>query len=91
MTQALAPLRMRAIATSIMLFVQTLIGLGLGPLFVGMISDHLAPYKGEHSLAWGLVIVGLVNIWASWHYYRGSRTLVGDLDATAALRKVNRE
>lgn len=87
MTQALAPLRMRSIATSLLLFIQTLIGLGLGPLCVGIISDHLAPSLGNQSIAWGLVIVGLVNIWASCHYFWGARSLRGDLDATAALSK----
>jgi len=85
MAQALAPMKMRARATSIVLFMQTLIGLGLGPYFVGKISDHLAATKGPDSLAWGLVIVGLVNIWAAWHFYRGSKTLTEDLDKTALL------
>ena len=87
MTQALAPLRMRSVATSLLLFIQTLIGLGLGPLFVGIISDHLAPTLGARSIAWSLVIVGLVNIWAACHYFWGARTLRQDLDATAALSK----
>ena len=87
MTQALAPLRMRSVATSLLLFIQTLIGLGLGPLFVGIISDHLAPSLGERAIAWSLVIVGLVNIWAACHYFWGARTLRQDLDATAALSK----
>ena len=87
MAQALAPMQMRARATSIVLFMQTLIGLGLGPLCVGWISDLLAESKGQHSLAWGLVIVGLVNIWAAWHYFQGSKTLVKDLEHTASLNK----
>jgi len=43
MTQALAALRMRSVATSILLFVQTLIGFGIGPWAVGQISDWLQP------------------------------------------------
>jgi MFS family permease len=82
MTQALATLRMRAVAASILLFIQTLIGLGLGPFFVGRISDRLAPTMGEDSLAYGLVIVGLVNLWAAAHYFRGARTLREDLATT---------
>lgn len=89
MTQALAPLRMRSIATSLLLFIQTLIGLGLGPLFVGIISDHLAPALGARAIAWSLVIVGMVNIWAACHYFWGSRSLRRDLDATAALSKAD--
>jgi MFS family permease len=86
MTQALVTVRMRAIAASVLLFVQTLIGLGLGPWCVGLISDALAPVHGQaHSLAYGLVIVGLVNAWAALHYFRGARTLRQDLEATERL------
>jgi hypothetical protein len=65
------------------LFAQTLIGLGLGPLLVGVISDHLKPTAGPRSLAYGLVIVGLVNLWAAVHYFRSARTLRADLEFAA--------
>ena len=84
MSQGLATLRMRAVSTSLVLFLQTLIGLGLGPFLVGVISDHLKPTAGAHSLAYGLVTVGLVNIWAAVHYFRGARTLRADLDLAAS-------
>lgn len=86
-TQALATLRMRATAISILLFVQTLIGLGLGPLFAGMISDYLRPTHGVDSLRYGLVIVGLANIWATVHYFVGARTLRRDLEETTRLMR----
>jgi MFS family permease len=82
-TQALAPLRMRTVAASLLLFMQTLIGLGLGPFFVGLISDHLSPTTGTDSLRYGLVIVGLVNVWAAGHYFWGARSLRADLEKTA--------
>ena len=85
MAQSLATLRMRAIATSLMLFIQTLIGLGLGPFFVGVISDYLRPTAGDQSLAYGLVIVGLVNLWAAAHYFRGARSLREDLATSERL------
>lgn len=90
MTQALVTLRMRAVAASILLFVQTLIGLGLGPLFTGIISDILAPALGSDSLRYALVIVGLVNIWAAGHYFWGARTLRRDLSDTEALTKAGK-
>jgi hypothetical protein len=83
MSQGLAPVRMRAVATSLVLFAQTLIGLGLGPFLVGVISDHLRPTVGAQSLSFGLVTVGLVNVWAAVHYFRGARTLRADLDLAA--------
>ena len=90
MTQALAALRMRSVATSVLLFVQTLIGFGIGPLATGAISDWLAPAgmslpllgivgQGVDSLRWGIVIVGLVNVWSAYHYFRGARFLLADL------------
>ncbi len=82
MTQGLAALRMRAVATSILLFVQTLVGQGIGPFLAGLISDHLKPQYGQESLRYALLVVGLVNLWAALHYFWGARTLRRDLDAT---------
>jgi len=84
MAQGLATLRMRAMSISLVLFAQTLIGLGLGPFLVGVVSDHLKPVYGDaHALADGLVIVGLVNLWAAVHYFRGARTVRADLELAA--------
>jgi MFS family permease len=86
-TQGLATLRTRAVATSILLFVQTFIGLGLGPLVAGAISDYLEPTQGARSLAIGLAIVGLANIWAAAHYFRGARTLREDFAHTESIAR----
>ena len=85
MTQALAALRMRSVATSVLLFVQTLIGQGIGPSVAGFISDRLAPSLGASSLRYALVIVGLVNVWAAGHYLWGARMLRQDLERTERL------
>jgi len=85
MTQALATLRMRSVATSLLLFVQTLIGLGLGPLLTGMISDYLAPSSGTNFLRYALVAVGFANLWSAAHYFRGARSLRQDLEASERL------
>jgi MFS family permease len=85
MSQGLAPLRMRAVATSLVLFIQTLVGLGLGPWIVGMISDHFKPTIGDaRGLQYGLVIVGVVNIWAAVHYFFAARTVRNNLDRAVA-------
>jgi len=85
MTQALAPLRMRSVATSVLLFVQTLIGQGIGPSVTGFISDRLEPNLGSSALRYSLVFVGLVNVWAAAHYFWGARMLRQDLEATENL------
>jgi MFS family permease len=88
MTQSIATLRMRSVATSLLLLVQTLIGQGIGPWLAGFISDRLAPSMGLQSLRYALVIVGLVNIWAALHYLIGARSLRQDLEATEKLAAV---
>ena len=85
MTQALATLRMRSVATSLLLFIQTLIGYGLGPSFTGLISDRLRPAYEQNSLRYALVIIGVVNVWAALHYVLAGRTLRQDLEATERL------
>jgi MFS family permease len=83
--QTVATVRMRAVSTSVLLFIQTIIGLTIGPALVGIISDTLAPTAGADSLRFGLVIVGLANIWAGTHYYLASRHFRADLAETAKL------
>lgn len=82
MTQALASLRMRALAASVMLFIQTMIGYNIGPLLTGFISDHLAPTVGEKSLGCALAIVAVFELWAAIHYFYGARYLRSDLETT---------
>jgi MFS family permease len=85
MTQALATLRMRSVATSLLLFIQTLIGNGLGPSVTGLISDLLSTSFQQNSLRYALVLIGVVNAWAALHYLLGSRSLRQDLEATEKL------
>ena len=85
MTQALATLRMRSVATSLLLFIQTLIGYGLGPSVTGFISDALEASYRQDSLRYALVIIGVVNVWAAVHYVLAGRTVRQDLEATEKL------
>jgi predicted MFS family arabinose efflux permease len=85
-TQSLAPPRMRAVAASVLLFVQTMVGLGLGPWAVGLISDRLKPALGDaRSLGWGLTLVAFLNVWATVHYLRSARSYRADLAAVRAV------
>jgi hypothetical protein len=79
-TQGLVKLRMRALASAILLFILNIIGLGLGPLFAGALSDWLEPALGVESIRYSLLSVVIVgNIWSALHYYLASRTLRADL------------
>jgi hypothetical protein len=79
--QSLAKVRMRAVASAILLFILSLVGLGLGPQAVGVMSDLLAARCGGESLRYALVLAGVVNIGASLHYVLAGRTLRRDLQS----------
>jgi MFS transporter, Spinster family, sphingosine-1-phosphate transporter len=67
--QGLVPVRARAIAAASLLFFQNLIGLGLGPLFFGMLSDWLQPTYGADSVRYvlyGAAVLGLVPAFFFW-------------------------
>lgn len=59
----------RAMATAILMFISNLIGLGIGPMFVGLASDLMAPAYGEDSLRYALVVIQLVGVWAAIHFW----------------------
>jgi predicted MFS family arabinose efflux permease len=77
-TQGISALRMRAVAAGILLFILNIIGLGLGPQLVGILSDVLNPEYGDESLRYALLICSLVYLWAAVHYFIAGRHL-GDL------------
>ena len=85
MTQSLVRPHMRALASAILLFIINLIGLGLGPYFVGLLSDALKPSYGVDAIRYallGTVVVGA--IWSSLHYLLAARSLEEDLRAKDA-------
>ena len=79
LTHGLVGLRMRAMASAIMLFIINLIGLGIGPWATGLLSDFLRPEFGNQSIRYALVTMVMVNIWCATHYYLATRTLRNDL------------
>ncbi len=78
-TQSLVRLRMRGVASAILLFVVNIIGLGAGPWAVGLLSDLLAPRYGADSLRWSLLIFGSLGLWVAYHFYAGGKHLAADL------------
>ena len=78
-TQAIAPVRMRATAAALLLLTTNLIGLGLGPAFVGLASDLLAPEYGDSSLRYAMLIISSSYIVAMLMAYVASRFFITDL------------
>lgn len=78
-TQGLAPVRMRAMAAAILLFLLNFIGFVFGPPAVGLISDQLVADFGADSLKWALILCGFVNLWSAFHYWLAGRYLPADM------------
>ncbi|MCW6530306.1 MULTISPECIES: MFS transporter [Sphingomonas] len=66
--QTITPPAMRARAAAIQLFVGNLIGLGLGPLVIGVLSDLLRPLLGADSLRYAM-FAGVAAAFASIPFY----------------------
>ncbi|MEC7138707.1 MAG: MFS transporter, partial [Pseudomonadota bacterium] len=76
MTHGLVGLRMRALASAILFFILNLIGLGLGPWVIGLLSDQLAPTLGQESLRHAMLyLLPAMMTWSVIHFYLASRTL----------------
>jgi MFS family permease len=77
--QSLVRPQARAMATAVMLFAQNLIGLGLGPLFFGMLSDAFAPFAGAESVRWVLYGAAWLGIIPALFFWRARAHLAREL------------
>lgn len=79
-TQSMVGLRMRGVASAIMLFILNIIGLGLGPQVTGILSDLLAGSYGAESMRYALlIVVGVTAPISALSYFLASRTIDADL------------
>jgi len=78
--QGLVALRMRATTSALVLLIINTIGLAMGPLITGSLSDVLEPRFAEESMRYSLLIVVIVILpWSVWHYYRAGKWIDADL------------
>jgi len=78
--QGLVKPEARAMASAILLFSQNLIGLGLGPLFFGMLSDWIKPVAGGESVRWVLYGAAVIGFVPAFFFWRTSLRLNAELD-----------
>ncbi len=75
---------MRAMASAILYFVLNIIGLGLGPLTVGVLSDAFASTHGEDSLRYAMAITLTISLVGVFFLWMGVLSLKRDLEANAS-------
>jgi len=78
-THTLVNPNMRAMSSAILFLVLNLIGLGCGPLAVGLISDALTPSLGSDALRYAIAGVSFVGLFSMLAFYRGAKYLPADL------------
>ena len=78
--QGIAPLRMRTTASAILLFIANMIGLGLGPLTIGLLNDYVFSRHGPEAIRYSMLVVGILGGMASLLFWQASRTLNEELE-----------
>ena len=79
--QSIVPPHMRATTSAILLFIINLIGLGLGPLAVGLLSDYFAVGMGMGSgegVRWALIVSSAFGLIAFFCFWMATRTIRED-------------
>lgn len=83
--QRLVPLRMRATAIAVLILVDSLVGLGLGPQFVGLVSDWLAPALGADALRVAMLCAMIGSTLSVAAFMTAAQYLGEGLDPAGAL------
>jgi MFS family permease len=81
--QRLVPDDMRATMMAVVMMLANLIGMGLGPQIVGILSDALLPAAQTDSLRYAMLIMSFVALWSACHFWNVGRTVAEDLRRVA--------
>lgn len=81
LVQNLTPPRSRATAAAVLMLMFNIVGLGLGPLFIGVVSDALKPEYGDDSLRWALISIIPFAVAAGFAQFVMTRHLEQDFAA----------
>ena len=68
-----------------LLLIGNILGLGLGPLAIGVLSDLLEPTFGTNSLRYALLLAPLATVVGAVFYFRAARTLRDDIERAEGL------
>jgi predicted MFS family arabinose efflux permease len=83
--QRLVPVRSRATAVATLILIDNIIGLGLGPQFVGIASDLWKPALGEDSLRYAMLAAMAGSAVSVFGFVMAARHVRGDIAAREAI------
>lgn len=75
---SVAKVRMRAVATSVLLFCSALFGQAAGPLLVGMTNDALAASMGPMAIRYSLLVIAVTAVLAGISLMLAGRFIASD-------------
>jgi hypothetical protein len=81
--QRLVADEMRATTLAVVMLLVNLIGMGLGPQLVGILSDYLMPLVGADSLRYSMLLMSVVALWSAYHFWRVGESVSEDLKVMA--------
>jgi hypothetical protein len=84
MGQTMVSPAMRAMTSAILFFILNMIGLGMGPVFVGVLSDLFVSPFGENNLRYAMGVTLALGLSGTVCFILASRHLLTDLDNQAA-------
>lgn len=82
--QRLVPDDMRATMMAVVMLLVNLIGFGIGPQVVGVLSDLLMPMTGTDSLRYAMLAVSFIAFWSGYHFWKAGQTVGEDLHAACS-------
>jgi predicted MFS family arabinose efflux permease len=77
--QRLVPNEMRATTMSLVMLLGSLVGMGLGPQAVGILSDLWRPALGTDSLRYAMLTMSFAGLSAAYYFWLVGRTVRADL------------
>jgi predicted MFS family arabinose efflux permease len=83
--QRLVADEMRATTVAVVMLLANLIGMGVGPQIVGVLSDAFRPSFGSDSLRYAMLTVSLVALWSAYHFWKVGGTVREDIRERAPV------
>lgn len=84
MCQTLVSPSMRAMASAILFFILNMIGLGLGPVVVGLLSDSFVTTFGDNNLRYAMLCTLVLGLSGTACFAMAARYILADLNKQSA-------
>ena len=77
--QSVLPAHVRGMGVALVMFVANFIGVGAGPLLVGVLSDTLTPDYGADGLRYAMMISVSLMFWGVIHFFIAGKHFRNDV------------